>query len=439
MHRTTSFVAAAVIAVVLSVQSSSAGPLTEAEVTKIINHVSIIDPHGGDRPAVVRDVVKDDLGLETGTQSRSELLFQDNTLTRLGSETFFSFKTGTRDMTLEKGAMLLQVPKGLGGAKIHSAAVTAAITGTTIMMEYVPNQYIKVLVLEGSLRLSRNGLFGDSLVLRPGKMVIMRPDAKKIPDPVDVDLQHIEKTSSLVNFPGAEPLPSTDLIEAAIAQQQQQLASNNLVPTNLVMGQGTNVIVATSDQLAKLTGPTTGLLGATLTGSPVTTLKTDVLPTVNGVGTNLATTTGAVTGTVNTLLTSTTGTVSTTASNLLTSVTGTVTSIPVSSSTQVTSLLDTAITTSTGIVTVAPVVNTVPAIVSTVSGTTSVTTSSLITAATSTTGTATSTTITSPVTSALTTTATTLPILTTPTSVLITATSAPTTLTSVTSALGPGH
>ena len=53
--------------------------------------------------------------------------------------------------------MLLQVPKGIGGAKIRTAAVTASITGTTIMMEYHPKKSIKVLVLEGSLRLSVNG------------------------------------------------------------------------------------------------------------------------------------------------------------------------------------------------------------------------------------------------------------------------------------------
>src|SRR5438128_6138488 len=163
------------------VQQSVAGPLTSAAVTKIINRVTVIESAKGDRPATLRDVIKDDLGLQTGARSRSELLFQDNTLTRVGAETFFSFKTGTRDMTLEKGSMLLQVPKGLGGAKIHTAAVTAAITGTTIMMEYSPKQYLKVLVLEGSLRLSRNGSFGNSVVLHPGKMVIMRPDAKKIP------------------------------------------------------------------------------------------------------------------------------------------------------------------------------------------------------------------------------------------------------------------
>jgi FecR protein len=252
-----------VVAVVciFSAQQSPAGPLTSAEVTKIINRVSVIDPAKGGHPATIRDIIKDDLGLQTGAKSRSELLFQDNTLTRLGAETFFSFKTGTRDMTLEKGSMLLQVPKGLGGAKIHTAAVTAAITGTTIMMEYIPKQYIKVLVLEGSLRLSRNGAPGDSVVLRPGKMVIMRPDANRIPDPVDVNLEHIVKTSPLVNFPGGDTLPSMLLIQAAINDQAKELAKGILVPTNLVIGHGTRVILASNGQLATTLGRA-GLVGS---------------------------------------------------------------------------------------------------------------------------------------------------------------------------------
>ena len=250
------------------VQQSAAGPLTSAEITKIINRVSLIEPAKGARPAVVRDVIKDDRGLQTGARSRSELLFQDNTLTRVGAETFFSFKTGTRDLTLEKGSMLLQVPKGLGGAKIHTAAVTAAITGTTIMMEYSPGQYLKVLVLEGSLRLSRNGS-GDSLVLPPGKMVIMRPDAKKIPDPIDVDLAQIVRTSILVNFPGSNILPSMPLIQAAINDQAKELTKGTLVPTNLVMGYGTNVVLASTDQLNKTIGSLAGL-ATSQNGAPVT-------------------------------------------------------------------------------------------------------------------------------------------------------------------------
>src|SRR5881398_1519487 len=252
---------------VVSTHQSIAGPLTSAEVTKVINRVSVIDPAKGTHPAVQRDVIKDNLALQTGARSRSELLFQDNTLTRIGAETFFSFKTGTRDLTLEKGSMLLQVPKGLGGATIHTAAVTAAITGTTIMMEYSPGQYLKVLVLEGSLRLSRNGS-GDSLVLPPGKMVIMRPDAKKIPDPIDVDLAQIVRTSILVNFPGSNILPSMPLIQAAINDQAKELTKGTLVPTNLVMGYGTNVVLASTDQLNKTIGSLADL-ATSQNGAPV--------------------------------------------------------------------------------------------------------------------------------------------------------------------------
>src|SRR5882762_4715716 len=314
------------------VEQSIASPLTSAEVTKIINRVSVIEPAKGDRPAALRDVIKDDLGLQTGARSRSELLFQDDTLTRIGAETFFSFKTGTRDMTLERGSMLLQVPKGLGGAKIHTAAVTAAITGTTIMMEYSAGKYLKVLVLEGSLRLSRNGSFGDSVVLHPGKMVIMRPDAKKIPDPIDVDLAEIVKTSTLVNFPGGDILPSMSLIQAAISDQTKELAKGTLVPTNLVMGHGTKVVLASNDQLAK-TGGQVGLLGASLNGGSVAGLKgTAPLSTVGSVAANVS---SSATTIVNNLL-------------------GSGPAVSVSSSTQLLSLLSSATPSSGGTITITP-------------------------------------------------------------------------------------
>jgi hypothetical protein len=303
---------------VVSTHQSIAGPLTSAQVTKVINRVSVIDPAKGTHPAVLRDVIKDNLALQTGARSRSELLFQDNTLTRIGAETFFSFKTGTRDLTLEKGSMLLQVPKGLGGATIHTAAVTAAITGTTILMEYSPGQYLKVLVLEGSLRLSRNGSFGDSLVLHPGKMVIMRPDAKKIPDPIDIDLAEIVRTSTLVNFPGSEVLPSMPLIQAAITDQAKEVAKGTLVPTNLVMGHGTKVVLASNDQLAK----TVGQVG------------TAALPTVGSVAANVSSNATTV---VNNLL-------------------GSGPAVSVSSSTQLLSLLSNAAPSSGGTITITPAV-----------------------------------------------------------------------------------
>ncbi|PYK77953.1 MAG: hypothetical protein DME38_12305 [Verrucomicrobia bacterium] len=332
MPRITFALAVVGIYSVVSIHQSIAGPLTSAEVTKIINRVTVIEPAKGTRPATLRDVIKDNLGLQTGARSRSELLFQDNTLTRVGAETFFSFKTGTRDLTLEKGSMLLQVPKGLGGATIHTAAVTAAITGTTIMMEYSPGQYLKVLVLEGSLRLSRNGSFGDSLVLHPGKMVIMRPDAKKIPDPIDVDLAEIVRTSTLVNFPGSNVLPSMPLIQAAITDQAKAVAKGILVPTNLVMGHGTTVVLASNDQVAKTVGQV-GLLAASLNGGPVAGLKSSApLSTIGSVAANVS---SSATTVVNNLL-------------------GSGPVVSVSSSTQVLSLLSNATPSSGGTITITP-------------------------------------------------------------------------------------
>ncbi len=246
----------------LPVAFVTAGPLTQAHVTKIINQVKLVDPAAGDRDAKLDDVVQGDLALTTGIKSRSELLFQDDTLTRLGPESYFSFKSGTRDMTLQKGTMLLQVPKGLGGAKIHTASVTAAITGTTIMMEYVPQKAIKVLVLEGTLRLSMNGRFGDSLLLTPGKMVIMAPNAKRVPDPVTVDLKKIVQTSTLVNMrdkkdklasTNTPPIPSMSLIEKEVDLQQTGKDGHRLADTNLViLGKGTNVLLASDDLMKEI-------------------------------------------------------------------------------------------------------------------------------------------------------------------------------------------
>jgi FecR protein len=241
MRKSTLFLLATVLATASLLQ---AGPLTEARVTKIISDVRVVDPAKGTHAAAINEKIKDEIGLKTGVKSRSELLFQDNTLTRIGPETSFSFKAGTRDLTLKQGTMLLQIPKGLGGAKIRTAAVTAAITGTTIMVQYTPAKHIKVLVLEGSLRLSVNGTLGDSVLLQAGRMAIMRPDAKRIPEPVTIDLRRVMQTSSLVKMAkkGERKLPSAGLIDREIEQQDHERRKGGLVETNLALNShGTNV------------------------------------------------------------------------------------------------------------------------------------------------------------------------------------------------------
>jgi hypothetical protein len=257
----------------LTLTTLSAGPLTEARVTKVINDVSVVEGAAA-RKAQVADVIRGQTALKTGIKSRSELVFQDHTLMRVGPDSFFTFKEGTRDMTLGQGTMLLQVPSGLGGAKVRTAAITAAITGTTIMIEHRPNRTLKVLVLEGSLRLSANGTLGSSVLIEAGRMVIMNPNAKSIPNPVAVDLRKVMKTSSLVNMSGGKKtaaLPSAHLIAKEIAAQEKRKDEKTLSDTNLfIIGKGTNVVVASDDLYASLnrnTDVSTALVAPTATAA----------------------------------------------------------------------------------------------------------------------------------------------------------------------------
>ncbi len=234
--------------------------LEEARVTRIVNDVRLVEPAKADRTARLNDIIRGQTGLRTGIKSRSELLFQDETMARIGPDSSFYFREGTRDLTLKSGSLLLQVPKDHGGATIHTASVTASITGTTIMMEYQPNRMLKVLVLEGSLRLTTPGMLGDTLTLRPGKMVIMPPNAKRIPDPVTVDLKKVVQTSKLVNLQGgrksAKAMPkllSAGLIAKEVSQQVEQKHEKRLAETNLVIpGSGSSLLLATDRYLQTL-------------------------------------------------------------------------------------------------------------------------------------------------------------------------------------------
>ena len=117
--------------------------LKEARVTQVVKDVKLLPNAAAARPAVVSDQVRDGTAVRTGVESRAELTFIDSTLARLGANTIFSFTEGTRNLDLKDGVMLLRVPKNADGAKINTAAVTAAITGTTVMLEYHPRSYIK--------------------------------------------------------------------------------------------------------------------------------------------------------------------------------------------------------------------------------------------------------------------------------------------------------
>lgn len=232
------FAASAAISLLALTGPLFASPLSEAQITYIVKDVRTIDPQKTPRPAKLRETLHTEQSVRTGIESRTELLFTDNTLTRIGANSHFSFTEGTRKMELLNGVILLQVPKGAGGAEIRTAAVTAAVTGTTIMLEAGPG-FTKLIVLEGSARITaHNDKRQRKTNVKAGEEVILPNAAKQVPAPVMINLDVLVKTSTLVSGKWAVNLDKT-LIDQAIAQQPRQ----GFEPSNLaIVGPGSKVV-----------------------------------------------------------------------------------------------------------------------------------------------------------------------------------------------------
>jgi hypothetical protein len=215
---------------------ASAETLRTANVTKAINEVRIY--HGSRPPhlASLGEKVATPSSVQTGRRSRTELTFNDSTITRLGQNSVFSFREGGRNVELKQGSILLQIPKSAGGATIRTATVTAAITGTTSMFEYSPGKWIKLLTLEGTQKLYLNGS-KTAVPIPAGQMIIMHPNARVIPKPVTIDLKKLVATSPLAGDGTFGPLPplARAAINETIAEQMDAKRHGNLLPTNYVI------------------------------------------------------------------------------------------------------------------------------------------------------------------------------------------------------------
>jgi hypothetical protein len=192
-------------------------PKDEARVTQIIRDVNLLPTGATPRPAIVNDQVRQDTGVRTGEESRTELTFVDLTITRLGANTIFSFNKAGRNGQLDSGSILLRVPKNSGGAEFRTHTVTVGITGTTVIFESTRLGNSKLIVLEGRARLTLVKHPGESAKVRAGQVLDVKAGALKLSVPVNVDLDQIMKTHPLItDFP---PLPSENLIRNVIKNQ----------------------------------------------------------------------------------------------------------------------------------------------------------------------------------------------------------------------------
>jgi mannose-6-phosphate isomerase-like protein (cupin superfamily) len=191
----------------------------EARLTQVVRDVNVLAPHLAARPARLNDNVTDGSAVHTGADSRAELTFADLTITRIGANGIFSFDQGGRNVNVESGAILFRVAKDSGGARIRSSMLTVGITGTTVMFESRPRNYSKLIVLEGSSQAWLTKHPGKKITVHAGQMLIVKPGATHLPDPVDIDENLILRTATLITE--FSPLPSRDLMRRVAADQKR--------------------------------------------------------------------------------------------------------------------------------------------------------------------------------------------------------------------------
>lgn len=207
--------------------------IDSSTITQVVKDVAILQPGAKAKRAAqvsatfaVPDIMK------TGSDSRAEMLAPDGTTTRVGANTLFSFEPQKREINLQKGSILFNSPTGKGGGTIKTAAATASVLGTTLIVATTPNGGFKVLLLEGTGQVKTAK--GRFRTLKAGQLVFALPGGELS---AVLSFQLAQQTGASALVAGfRKPLPSLAKIEAAIAVQEAAIARGGLVKTGLLAG-----------------------------------------------------------------------------------------------------------------------------------------------------------------------------------------------------------
>jgi uncharacterized protein YjlB len=166
--------------------------------------------------------VREGQAVRTGTDSRAELTFTDQSITRLGANTVFTYGEGAKELDLSSGAALIVVPKEVGKVKITTAAATAAVTGFTALVESHAKAVNKIMVIEGEAcakKLVGGVAVGPCVTLHAGDMLIIQPGTRGNGSVHKFDIKKTVDSALLLTEFGKLPKWALDDIQAAIDAQ----------------------------------------------------------------------------------------------------------------------------------------------------------------------------------------------------------------------------
>jgi hypothetical protein len=206
-----------------------AAPLTESTFTEVVKDVNVVAASTkAAQPANVNEIVKAPDLVRTGPASRAELTAPDQTITRVGANTVFSFEPSGRNINLESGNVLFHSPAGKGGGSIRSGGAAAAVLGTTLIVSSTGTGGFKVILLEGHGTVTLPS--GKTVKLKAGQLVFVLPGQNNFGPVLEINLGKLVGGSTLVNG-FSHPLSSLPLIENAINNQNKELKNGGLQDT----------------------------------------------------------------------------------------------------------------------------------------------------------------------------------------------------------------
>jgi hypothetical protein len=221
-----------------ALHSSFGIDLKQSKLTQVVNDVQIISPADSTKKtAAVNDIFSMPDVLRTGAASRAELTAQDETITRVGANTIFSFDPANRTLDLQQGSLLFHSPHGKGGGTIHTGSATASVLGTTLIVVSTPNGGFKVIDLEGEVEV--HFLNGLKQSLDPGQMTFILPGGNQLAPIIFFRLDELTQNSLLVKGFN-QPLSSLPLIENQVNKQLKLIQSGQAADTGLVVGDDAN-------------------------------------------------------------------------------------------------------------------------------------------------------------------------------------------------------
>jgi hypothetical protein len=228
---------------------TSGADLSQAVVRQKVNIVTVApNLTAPAEPAGPGALVRDQNVVRTGTASKAELEFADQTRTRLTSNAIFTFDAAARAMNFKQGAGLIGKPTNSGAIEFTSGAVSGAITGSTVFVSTVPiesggrthskGSTTIVGMLEGKMH--GGSRWTDSsghehttpFHLGPGEMMVARPDGA--PRMAQFDIPRFLKTSPLVKG-FKSPLPNAAALDRAVADYESDERRGFIQKTNVMV------------------------------------------------------------------------------------------------------------------------------------------------------------------------------------------------------------